>query len=178
LHDEIYIKANKNCDCDTITLVISVNRPTFVSPVTTTTLDIPWVEVIFFNWENWPATVLVLYWPEILQIIFWYFSYICAAQLNRGVFHLGISYTWWLRGIRVPVCFLWSLFSLYQGCWRTRRLWIRSFHNWRYRRQGTRGYQQVECRNTLGGLFSKSSHLGLFSSTAQITGFLEYQHPV
>jgi len=40
------ISANKHCDCDTITLVISVDRHTFVSPVTTT-LDIPGVGVMF-----------------------------------------------------------------------------------------------------------------------------------
>jgi hypothetical protein len=36
-----YISTNKHCDCGTITLVISVNRPTFVSPVTTTICDVP-----------------------------------------------------------------------------------------------------------------------------------------
>jgi hypothetical protein len=50
---------------------------------------------------------------------FCYISYILAAQLSVGVFHLDIS-------LRVPFYIFWSLLSFYQGCWRTRRLWIRS----------------------------------------------------
>jgi len=53
-HDEISV--NKHCDCDTFTLVIRVDRPNFVSLVTTTR-DIPRVEVTFPDWEMWPATV-------------------------------------------------------------------------------------------------------------------------
>ena len=55
-HDEISVK--KHCDCSTTTLVIRVDRPTFVSLVTTTG-DIPRVEVMFPDWEMWPATVRV-----------------------------------------------------------------------------------------------------------------------
>jgi hypothetical protein len=40
------ISANTHCDCDTITLVISDNRHSFVDPVTTTR-DIPGVGVMF-----------------------------------------------------------------------------------------------------------------------------------
>jgi len=43
-HDEISV--NKHCDCDTTTLVIRVDRPTFVSLVTSTR-DMPRVEVMF-----------------------------------------------------------------------------------------------------------------------------------
>ena len=43
-HDEISV--NKHCDCDAITLVIRVDRPTFVSLVATTR-DIPRAEVTF-----------------------------------------------------------------------------------------------------------------------------------
>jgi len=80
----VYIRANEHCDCDTITLVISVNRPMFVSPVTTTTHDIPWVEVIFFNWENWPATVLVLTWAltdNFLVLLL----YLCCTTKQRSI---------------------------------------------------------------------------------------------
>jgi hypothetical protein len=40
------ISANKHCECETIILVISVDRHIFVSPVTTTR-DIPGVGVMF-----------------------------------------------------------------------------------------------------------------------------------
>jgi hypothetical protein len=40
------ISANKHCDYDTITLVIGIDRHTFVSPVTITR-DIPGVGVMF-----------------------------------------------------------------------------------------------------------------------------------
>ena len=80
----IYIKANKHCDCDTITLVIGDSRPMFVSLVTTIILDIPWVEVIFFNWEDWPATVFVLTWAltdNFLVLLL----YLCFTTNQRSI---------------------------------------------------------------------------------------------
>jgi hypothetical protein len=67
-----------------------------------------------------------LYWPKFLQVIFYYCSYILAAQLITGVFHLDISFSCRFRGIRIPFYVFWCLFSFYQAHWRTRRLWIKS----------------------------------------------------
>jgi len=47
---------------------------------------------------------------------FFYFLYICAAQRIRGIFHLDFSFSYWYRGIRLPFCVFWSLFSFYQCC--------------------------------------------------------------
>jgi len=97
-----------------------------------------------------------LYWPRLLQVIFCYCSCTWAVQIIRGVFHLDIFFRCWVRVTRAPFCVLWSLFSLYQGCWRTLRLWIRSTHNWRSRwcrRQGIRRYCSGSYRGTLGGFF-------------------------
>ena len=38
-----------------LTVVMSVNRPTFVSPLTTNIHDIPRVEVMFLDREIWPS---------------------------------------------------------------------------------------------------------------------------
>jgi len=56
----------------------------FVSLVTTITFDIPWVEVIFFNWENWPATVFVLTWAltdNFLVLLL----YLCFTTSQRSI---------------------------------------------------------------------------------------------
>lgn len=58
-----------------------------------------------------------------------YCSYTRAAQLSRGVFHLDIAISWF-RVISI-FCVYWSLFAFYQGCWRTRRLLIRTLCSWR-----------------------------------------------
>jgi hypothetical protein len=138
--------------------------------------------------QNWSCARLsniayikqYLYWPKFLQVIFCYCSYSWAAQLISGVFHLGISFSCRFRGVMVPYCISWSLFRSYQGCWRSRRLWIRSLHswiNWWNGRQGVRGYHNGWCKYSLGGLFGGLPDLGLFSSISKVLEFLDYRHP-
>ena len=55
-------------NCDAIILVIGVDRPTVVFPVTTT-YDIAWVEAIFTNWEVWSAKMRILYAINFLSFI-------------------------------------------------------------------------------------------------------------
>jgi len=47
--------------------------------------------------------------------MFCYCSYTWDAQLIRGVFHLDISFSCWLRGIRVPFCVLWKSLQFLTG---------------------------------------------------------------
>lgn len=54
-----------------------------------------------------------------------------GCTTSQGLFHLGISFCCWVKGMRVTFCVFWSLFSYYQACWRTRRLCIRSTNSWR-----------------------------------------------
>jgi len=84
----------------------------------------------------------------------------CAwFELIREVLQLDISISCICWGIRVPFCFFWSLFSVYQKCWRTRRKGVRRCHN----------------TDTCGALSGGLQDLVLFSSTANVKGFLEYQ---
>lgn len=46
--------------------------------------------------------------------------------------------------------------SFYQGCWRTRWLWIRSLHGWRiwgYQRRGVGRYHSGQCKESLWDCF-------------------------
>ena len=63
-----------------------------------------------------------LYWPKLSQLILCYWTYTSAPQLIGELFNLGASFSCWFRCICVPLCVLWSLFSFYQECWRTRSL--------------------------------------------------------
>ena len=119
-----------------------------------------------------------LYWPQFLQVIFCYWSYTWAAQLIRWTFQLDIFYSCWFKGTMVPFYFFWSLFSVYQGCWRTRRLWTRCLHSWSWwiRREVVKKYHNSHCGDTLGGLFEGLPDLELFSPTTEVSIFLEHQH--
>lgn len=83
---------------------------------------------------------------------------------SQGLFHLGISFRCWVKGMRVTFYVFWSLFSYYQACWSTRRLWIRSPHSWR--RWWSRRH---EVRMLLMPILPD---MGLISSTAKVSGFL------
>jgi hypothetical protein len=98
-----------------------------------------------------------LYWPKLLEVIFCNCFCTWTVQLTRGVFHLDISFRCWFSVTRAPICVVWTLFSLYQRCWRTWRLWIRSTCNWISkwcRRQGIRRYCNGSYRGTLGSFLN------------------------
>jgi hypothetical protein len=91
---------------------------------------------------------------------FYYCFYMWAAQLIKGVFRLDMSFSCWFKGIRVPFYSLWSLLSFYQGCWRTRRLWISCLHSWRIWwswRKGVKRYHNGQRSNILGALLCRTS---------------------
>jgi hypothetical protein len=113
-----------------------------------------------------------LYGPKFLQVIFCYCFYTWAAQPISWIFHLDISFLCWFRGIRVPFCVFWTLFTFCQVCWRTRRMWVRSLSMWRSwlnRRQDVRGCRKNWCTDTLGGLFEHVPEICLLH--CQISGF-------
>jgi hypothetical protein len=116
-----------------------------------------------------------LYWPKSLQVIFCYGSCNGAAKLIRGSFHLDISFGYWFRIIRVPLCAFQSCSVSITDDWRTRRLWIRSLHSWRSwcsRSLGVRRYYNSQHRHSwrpahrLGTIFISCWHIRIYGVSA------------
>ena len=87
-----------------------------------------------------------LYSPNVLQIIFCYYSCTWSAQLNKRVVHFDISYSCWFTVSRVLCCVFWSLHR-WKG-WCNRRHVVRRYHN---------GW----CTNILGGFANHASQYNL-----------------
>jgi hypothetical protein len=117
---------------------------------------------------------------EFLQAIFCYCSYTWAVQLTRGVFHFDISFSCWFRVKRV------LFFSLGGG--------VSSVSTGMLKDQETRsgvfiaedvdGVEEkgsgdtttIDVQTLLVAFLENFQTWGLFSSAAEVSGFLEYQH--
>jgi len=81
-----------------------------------------------------------------------------GSTSNQKCITFGYLLQMWFRGIRVPICVFWSLFTFGQGCWSTMRLWIMSFHSWRLdgvRDMGSGGTTVVDVKTLLEAFFEE-----------------------
>ena len=137
---------------------------------------------ILSRWPNQPILCPFIHFTIFSSLLissssrgnFCYYSYIWAAQLIRGVFHFGISFSCWFSGLWITIRVFCSLFTLHQGFLRTRTLCVRSLCSriWWSREKGVRRYQNNRCRDTLGGFSEQFLDLGQSFSIAEVSGFL------